>query len=131
MQKHVPPLTDRHFAVTRRNPSRLRIKLRRGRRLSHGMTGAIERKSTIRYLQVQHSIIKSPAEYRFSIKLSCRQVLAPGSLDFALGMTELMDRAILRRDGRGSAQTATNRLRRARGSLDPHSIRDRRVHLSD
>jgi len=47
--RRVPPLTDRQFAVTRRNPSRLRIKLRRGRRLALGMTGAIQRKSTIRY----------------------------------------------------------------------------------
>src|SRR5438874_6776877 len=36
-------------------------------------------------LQVQRSIINSPTEYRFSIKLSCRQGLAPGSLDFGLG----------------------------------------------
>src|SRR4029077_14063799 len=43
----------------------------------------------------------------------------------ALGMTGAIERAIMQRDGCGSAQIATNRLRRAHGSLDPHSICDR------
>jgi hypothetical protein len=55
------------------------------------------------------------------------QGYAAESLDPAaagLGMTGAIERAILQRDRCGSAQIATNRLRRARGSLDPHSIRD-------
>ena len=110
MQKHVPPLTDWHFrgyAPESLPPSHKATARQAAFAWDDGCNRTQVNNSV---LQVQHSIINSPTEYRFSIKLSCRQGLAPGSLDFALGMTDLMDRAILRRDGRGSAQTATNRL---------------------
>src|SRR2546430_4272125 len=53
--------------------------------LSLGMTGAIEGKSTIRCCRCNTQLLTRPQEDPFSIKLSCRQGLAPGSLGFRSG----------------------------------------------
>src|SRR5438552_7559836 len=88
---------------------------------------------------IPSSVIPSEAEGSRHITLkiadqgTCRVIIkvSPRDPSTALGMTGAVERAILQCDGRGYAQIATNRLRRAHGSLDPHPICDRRVHLSD